>query len=297
MGGHWNIQVAKSRNINQFSKVRSYPSCHGRPCLLASLCVCGQIYLPIRLRSFLPVSSLFYPRSCFAFHRLHTATCFPLRCHTRSHFQKSHLNSCKILLSQWSPSRDMRFVRLALVTSVMCILPPVSFHISQESIVPNRASPLPPKSVGVVGSGRVKEGECKIYLCQYCGTTVPLAVTGDTCRDYGFAGESFPPQCGAAKGYCNRLVVAPPPLGHTRLVPCKPEISHLWPGRRNTDVLRPRFESMVVSMACRQRQACKNNTEYCPCPGLERHDVAIRLPLRRRQRSLSRQLAKAGHVV
>lgn len=36
----------------------------------------------------------------------------------------------------------MRFVRLALVTSVICIFPPVSFHISQESIVPNKASPL-----------------------------------------------------------------------------------------------------------------------------------------------------------
>ena len=32
-------------------------------------------------------------------------------------------------------------VRAALVASVMCTLPPVSFHTSQESTVPNRISP------------------------------------------------------------------------------------------------------------------------------------------------------------
>lgn len=34
------------------------------------------------------------------------------------------------------------FVRLALVTSVRCTFPPVSFHMSQESMVPNKASSL-----------------------------------------------------------------------------------------------------------------------------------------------------------
>lgn len=52
------------------------------------------------------------------------------------------LSSSRMLLSQCKPLIDIRSVRLALVTSVMCSLPPVSFHTRYESIVPKIASPL-----------------------------------------------------------------------------------------------------------------------------------------------------------
>ena len=51
----------------------------------------------------------------------------------------SHASSSS---SQESVSRSINRVRLALLTSVTCFAPAVSFHTSQVSIVPNANSPL-----------------------------------------------------------------------------------------------------------------------------------------------------------
>ena len=64
----------------------------------------------------------------------------------------------------------MRRVRLAFVTSVMCFFPPVSFHISQESIVPNKASPLSEDE----DNGKAQRENKYFFACLWVSTHTKL---------------------------------------------------------------------------------------------------------------------------
>ena len=55
---------------------------------------------------------------------------------------RAYRSSFRMPSSHWSFSRDISIVVLALVMSVTCLRPLVSFHTNHESRVPNRASPL-----------------------------------------------------------------------------------------------------------------------------------------------------------
>ena len=85
-------------------------------------------------------------------------------------------NSAQSSASQPSPSSAISMVRLALLASVAWIAPPVSFHSSQQSIVPN-ASRLPAaRDVGPVGEHPFHLGRAEIGIEQQSGSLAgPLA--------------------------------------------------------------------------------------------------------------------------